>query len=113
VTFQLLAVAPVPVYFGDFAITDLTAGRIQYGVQEDSYPVPTRQHLRAAHRRLDDERRVRQDTLHAALPGYTLDLQLQTTKQAALHGANGVIRSGPWARRTTTPGRPAVLRDDR
>src|SRR5216683_4407350 len=35
------------------------------------------------------------DTLHAALPAYTLDLQLQTTEPAVLHGDNGVIPFGP------------------
>jgi predicted secreted hydrolase len=96
VTFQLLAVAPVPVYFGDFAITDLTNGTFQYGVQQDSYPVPNTPNTFSLH--TADWTMAGgsgKDTLHAALPGYTLDLQLQTTKQAALHGANGVIPFGP------------------
>lgn len=96
VTFQLLAVAPVPVYFGDFAITDLTNGTFQYSVQQDSYPVPNTPNRFALH--TGDwtmSGGSGKDTLHAALPGYTLDLQLQTTKPAALHGDHGVIPYGP------------------
>jgi predicted secreted hydrolase len=35
------------------------------------------------------------DTLHADMPGYTLNLQLQSTEPAVLHGDNGVIPYGP------------------
>jgi predicted secreted hydrolase len=96
VTFQLLAVAPQPVYFGDFAVTDLTRGTFQYADQQDSYPVPSTLNGFALH--TADWTMAGgsgKDTLHATLPGYTLDLQLQTTKQAALHGDNGIIPFGP------------------
>jgi predicted secreted hydrolase len=96
VTFQLLAVAPVPVYFGDFAITDLTNGTFQYGVQQDSYPVPTTPNTFSLH--TGDwtmSGGSGSNTLHAGLPNYTLDLQLKTTEPAVLHGDNGVIPFGP------------------
>jgi predicted secreted hydrolase len=96
VTFQFLAIAPQPVYFGDFAVTDLTNGTFQYADQQDSYPVPTTTNSFAVH--TGDwtmSGGSGSDKLHADIPGYTLDLKLQTTKSAALHGVNGVIPYGP------------------
>ena len=96
VTFQFLAIAPQPVYFGDFAVTDLTNGTFQYADQQDSYPVPTTTNSFALH--TGDwtmSGGSGSDKLHADIPGYTLDLKLQTTKAAALHGVNGVIPYGP------------------
>jgi predicted secreted hydrolase len=96
VTFQFLAIAPQPVYFGDFAITDLATGTFQYGVKQDSYPVPSTPGSFSLH--TGDwtmSGSSGKDTLHAGIPGYTLDLQLQTTAPAVLHGNNGVIPYGP------------------
>jgi predicted secreted hydrolase len=95
-TFQFLDVAPVPVYFGNVAITDLNTGTFQYGVKQDSFPVPNTPNTFALH--TGDwtmSGGSGRDTLHAALPAYTLDLQLQTTEPAVLHGGNGVIPFGP------------------
>jgi predicted secreted hydrolase len=96
VTFQFLAIAPQPVYFGDFAITDLTSGTFHYTDQQDSYPVPSTPGSFSLH--TGDwtmSGSSGSDTLHADMPGYTLDLQLRTTKPAVLHGDNGVIPYGP------------------
>jgi len=97
VTFQLLGLAPVPVYFGNFAITDLTKGTFQYAVEQDSYPVPStpdRFDLHTGDWTMSGG--SGKDTLHAALPDYTLDLQLRTTQPATLHGDDGVIPYGPF-----------------
>lgn len=96
VTFQFLAIAPQPVYFGDFAITDLTKGTFNYADQQDSYPVPNTPGRFALH--TGDwtmSGSSGNDTLHADMPGYTLDLKAQTTESAVLHGNNGVIPYGP------------------
>jgi predicted secreted hydrolase len=96
VTFQFLAIAPAPVYFGDFAVTDLTAGTFQYGVKQDSYPVPSTPgsfSLHTAGWTMSGGSGT--DTLHADLPAYTLDLHLKTTEPAVLHGSNGIMPFGP------------------
>jgi predicted secreted hydrolase len=96
VTFQFLEQAPVPVYFGHFAITDLTRGTFQYDVRQDSYPVPTTSNGFSLHTgEWTMSGGSGKAKLHAALPEYTLDLQLQTTKPAALHGDHGNIPYGP------------------
>src|SRR5258707_6043853 len=77
-------------------ITDLTSGTFQYGVKQDSYPVPSTPGSFSLH--TGDwtmSGASGKDTLHAGIPGYTLDLQLQTTEPAVLHGNNGVIPYGP------------------
>jgi predicted secreted hydrolase len=96
VTFQFLAIAPQPVYFEDFAVTDLTAGTFQFDLRQDSFPVPNTPGSFALHAGdWSMSGASGKDTLHAALSAYTLDLQLQTTKPAALHGTSGVIPFGP------------------
>jgi predicted secreted hydrolase len=95
-TFQLLDVAPVPVYFGNVAVTDLTRGTFQYGFEMDSFPVPNTPNRFSVH--TGDwtmSGASGRDTLHAGIPGYTFDLQLQTNEQPALHGDNGRIPFGP------------------
>src|ERR1700677_2164447 len=97
VTFQYLGIAPEPVYFGDFSLTDLTRGTFQYGVQEDSYPVPATHDSFALHTGpWSMSGGFGSDTLHATLPGYALDLRLQTTEPPVLHGDDGVIPFGPF-----------------
>jgi predicted secreted hydrolase len=96
VTFKFLNSGSPPVYFGDLAITDLTKGTFQYDVRQDSYPVPNTPNSFSLHTgEWTMSGGSGSDALHADLPGYTLDLQLQTTKPAALHGNNGVIPFGP------------------
>ncbi len=96
VTFQFLNLAPQPVYFGDFAITDLNRGTFQYDDRQDSYPVPNTPDSFALHTaEWTMSGGSGKDTLHADLPGYALDLNLQTTEPAVLHGDNGVIPFGP------------------
>ena len=97
VTFQFLGIAPAPVYFGNFAVTDLRRHTFHYAVQEDSYPVPRSRSSFSLHTGSwtmagSDGR----DVLHANLPGYRLNLTLQTTKPAAVHGVDGVIPYGPF-----------------
>src|SRR5258708_31163594 len=78
-------------------ITDLTSGTFQYGVQQDSYPVPATPGSFSLHTgNWTMSGGFGQDTLHAELPGYTLDLRLQTTEPAALHGSNGIIPFRPF-----------------
>jgi predicted secreted hydrolase len=96
VTFQYLGLAPAPVYFGNFAITDLTRGMFQYGVEEDSYPVPTTVDsfsLRTGDWTMSGG--SGHDQLHADIPGYTLDLRLQATEPPVLHGDDGIVSMGP------------------
>jgi predicted secreted hydrolase len=97
VTFQFLHEAPEPVYFGDLSITDLTRGTFQYGVKEASYPVPNtpdRFDLHAGGWTMSGGSGT--DNLHARLPGYELNLHLQTSEPAVLHGDDGVIPFGPF-----------------
>jgi predicted secreted hydrolase len=97
VTFQFLGIAPEPVYFGDLSLTDLTRKSFQYGVQEDSYPVPATHDSFALHTGdWSMSGGLGHDTLHASLPGYTLNLSLQTTEPPVLHGDDGVIPFGPF-----------------
>src|ERR1700689_959791 len=96
VTFQYLGIAPEPVYFGNLSITDLTRGTFQYGVQEDSYPVPNsvdRFSLHTGDWTMSGG--SGRDQLHANLPGYTVDLHLQTNESPVLEGQGGTIPFGP------------------
>jgi|ERR1700722_5833988 predicted secreted hydrolase len=97
VIFQFLDIAPEPVYFGDFSLTDLNRQSFQYAFEEDSYPVPATRDSFALH--AGDwtmSGGSGRDALHADLPGYTLNLRLQTTEPAALHGQDGIIPFGPF-----------------
>jgi predicted secreted hydrolase len=95
-TFQLLDVAPVPVYFGNVAITDLNTGTFQYGFEVDSYDVPQTPNSFAVHTGdWSMSGGSGRDTMHFGIPGYTVDLQMKTTEKAALHGDNGQIPFGP------------------
>lgn len=96
VTFQFLDQAPEPVYSGHFAITDLTRGTFQYDGRQDSYPVPDTTDSFSLHTgEWTMSGGSGKNKLHAALEDYTLDLQLQSTKRAALHGDRGEIPYGP------------------
>jgi predicted secreted hydrolase len=97
VIFQFLGVAAEPVYYGDLAISDLTAHSFQYGGQQDSYPVPDTVDSFALHTGNwtmagGDGR----DALSAGIPGYSLDLSLRTDEPAVLHGDGGLIPMGPF-----------------
>lgn len=96
VTFQLLDVAPVPVYVGDVAVTDLTRGSFHYGVKEDTYSVPTTKDGFSLHTgSWSMNGGAGRDVLHADLPGYTMDLQLRSSEPAVLEGDDGVVSFGP------------------
>jgi predicted secreted hydrolase len=97
VIFQFLGVGPAPVYFGNLSIADLSRRTFQYGVKEDSYPVPTVRNRFALHAGPWTMRGGSgRDVLHAALPNYTLALNLRTTEPAVLHGQHGIIPFGPF-----------------
>jgi predicted secreted hydrolase len=97
-TFQFLDTATDDVYYGDFAISDLTANTFQYGGQEATYPVPQTVNSFALHTGNwtmagGDGR----DALSASLPGYSVDLALQTNEPAVLEGNGGLISNyGPF-----------------
>jgi predicted secreted hydrolase len=97
VIFQFLGIAPEPVYYGDLAISDLTAKTFQVGGQEDSYPVPNTVDSFALHAgswiMAGGNGR---DVLSASLPGYSLNLALSTDEPAVLHGNGGLIPYGPF-----------------
>ncbi|MFF1450326.1 lipocalin family protein [Streptomyces sp. NPDC058274] len=96
VTFQLLDQGPAPLYVGHFAITDLTRGTFQYDAALDSYPVPDTPNEYALHTGAWTMSGASgKAKLHAALPEYQLDLQLQSTKPVTLHGDHGTIPYGP------------------
>ncbi|MCW2910189.1 MAG: carotenoid 1,2-hydratase [Actinomycetia bacterium] len=96
VTFKFLNSGQPPVYFGNFAVTDLTRRTFQYDVRPDSYPVPNAVNSFSLHtQEWTMSGGSGSDTLHADIPGYTMDLKTQTTEPAALHGSNGVIPFGP------------------
>jgi predicted secreted hydrolase len=96
VTFQYLGIAPAPVYFGNLSITDLTRGTFQYGVEEDSYPVPNSVDRFSLHTGgWTMSGGSGRDQLHANLPGYTVDLHLQTNESPVLEGQGGTIPFGP------------------
>ena len=97
VTFQFLGIAPEPVYIGNLSVTDLTRHRFLYSAQQDSYPTPATTasfdlHTGAWTMRGGEGRYA----LHAALPGYDLQLRLRSTKPAVLHGNHGTIPFGPF-----------------
>ena len=106
VIFQYVGIAPQPVYFGNFAVSDLDRGTFQYGVREDSYSLPTTVDSFALH---TDEWTMSggsgHDTLHADLPDYTLDLVLQSTKRPVLEGPGGIVNTARSGRLITTHGR--------
>jgi predicted secreted hydrolase len=95
VTFQLLGMAPVPVYVGDFAVTDLTRGTFHYAAKEDIYSVPTTKNGFSLHTggwtMVGADGR---DVLRAAIPGYTMDLQLRSSEPPVLEGTDGVVSLG-------------------
>lgn len=96
VTFQFLG-GKAPVYVGNFAVTDLTRRAFRYGAQVDSYPVPRTPGRFVLHTGPWSMRGWGgSDELHADLPGYGLDLRLQTTKPPALHSRDGVMGFGPF-----------------
>jgi predicted secreted hydrolase len=96
VTFQLLGFTPVPTYLGNVAITDLTRGSFHYGSAIASYPVPTTKNRFSLHTgSWSMTGGSGRDVLHAGLPGYALDLDLQATEAPVLEGADGVVSLGP------------------
>jgi predicted secreted hydrolase len=97
VIFQFLDEGPAPVYFGDLSISDLSRHTFTYAVREDSYPVPKTKNsftLHAGAWKMSGGNG--RDKLSAALPGYSLGLQLSTTEPAVLHGNGGLIPYGPF-----------------
>ncbi len=95
VTFQVLGFAPVPAYLGDFAVTDLSRRTFHYGAETSLLPVPATRGSFSLYTGAWSMSGGRgRDTLHAALPGYSLDLRLQATEPAVLEGNGGVVSLG-------------------
>jgi predicted secreted hydrolase len=95
-TFQLLDAGPQPVYLGNVAITDLNRGTFHYGLEMDSYPVPNTPGGFSLH--TGDwtmSGGSGRGALNAGIPGYSFDLQLQTSALPVLHGDKGNIPYGP------------------
>jgi predicted secreted hydrolase len=87
VIFQLLGVAPKPVYLGDLSLTDLTRKTFHFAGEQDSYPIPKtvdRFALHAASWTMSGQ--PGRDALKADMPGYSLDLGLRATEPAVLEG---------------------------
>jgi predicted secreted hydrolase len=97
VTFQFLGIAPEPVYIGNLSVSDLTRRQFVYSAQEDSYATPATTNSFDLHTGAWTMRGGgRRDVLHAALPGYDVQLRLRSTERPALHGDHGIIPFGPF-----------------
>jgi predicted secreted hydrolase len=95
VTFQILDLVPVPVYIGDFAVTDLSRRSFHYGVETDSYLVPATKGSFSLHTGAwSMSGGSGHDVLHAEIPAYSLDLHLQASEPAVLEGDGGVASLG-------------------
>ncbi len=95
VTFQVLGLTPLPAYADDFAVTDLRRRTFHYGVRTALGLVPvTKGSFSLQTDGWSMSGGSGTDTLHAGLPGYTLDLQLQATEPAVLEGTDGVVSLG-------------------
>jgi predicted secreted hydrolase len=95
VTFQILGLTPLPAYAGDFAVTDLSRRNFHYGVRTALGLIPaTKGSFSLQTDGWSMSGGSGRDTLHADLPGYTLDLQLQATEPAVLEGTDGVVSLG-------------------
>jgi predicted secreted hydrolase len=95
VTFQILDLVPVPVYIGDFAVTDLSRRSFHYGVETDRYLVPATKGSFSLHTGAwSMSGGSGHDVLHAEIPAYSLDLHLQASEPAVLEGDGGVGDGG-------------------
>ena len=96
VTFQFLGLGPTPQYFGDFAVTDLTAKTFHYGEEHAAHAVPVEHDSFALSTGPWSMRGTgTSDVLHAGVGGYSVQLDLRATRPAVLHGARGVVNLGP------------------
>ena len=87
VVFQLLGLAPQPIYLGDLSITDLTRKTFQFAGEQDSYAVPQTTGRFALHAgSWTMSGGSGSDTLKAGMSGYSLDLGLRTTEPAVVEG---------------------------
>jgi predicted secreted hydrolase len=95
VTFQFLSFGPIPVYVGNFAVTDLSRKSFHYGAQTATYPVPALKDAFSAHTGgWTMSGGNGHDALEAALDGYTLHLHLQASAPAVLEGNGGLVTMG-------------------
>jgi predicted secreted hydrolase len=96
VTFQLLTSAGLtPFYVANFAITDLDRKTFQYQAKVASYPIPAKKDGFALHTGgWSMSGGSGDDDLVADLPGYRVDLHLQTSEPAVLEGNNGAVTMG-------------------
>lgn len=95
VTFQVAAFGPLPIYLGNFAVTDLSRGTFHYGSQTASYPVPSVKSSFSLHTGPWSMTGGNgHDVLRAELDGYRLDLQLGTREPAVLESDQGLQDMG-------------------
>jgi predicted secreted hydrolase len=88
VTFQLLGLAPKPVYLGNLSVVDLTRKAFKFGGEEASYAVQKTPNKFALHTgNWTMSGASGRDTLKAAVPDYRLQLGLRTTEPAVLEGS--------------------------
>lgn len=96
VTFQFIGLGPKPLYFGNFAVTDLTAKSFHYGEEQASHPVPVeRDSFALSTGPWSMHGTGTDDVLRAGVAGYSVRLRLQATRPAVLHGRRGVVDLGP------------------
>jgi predicted secreted hydrolase len=96
VTFQFRLFGPTPVYVGNFAVTDLGRKAFHYAsaTGPSSQPQsPGRFSLSTGTWTMSGS--SGDDTLRAAMPGYSIDLAQHSTEPAALEGPGGTISLGP------------------
>ncbi|MGO9658180.1 MAG: lipocalin-like domain-containing protein [Acidimicrobiales bacterium] len=95
VTFQILGLTPLPAYVGNFAVTDLSRRSFRYGVETGVYLLPATKSSFSLHTGgWSMSGGSGHDVLHADLPGYSLDLHLQSTEPAVLEGDGGSVSLG-------------------
>ena len=87
VIFQLLGLAPAPLYIGELSVTDLTRKTFQFTGQQSSYPVPKTPGTFSLHAgSWTMSGGSGSDSLKASLPAYSLDLALRASQPAVLEG---------------------------
>jgi predicted secreted hydrolase len=87
VIFQLLGLAPKPVYLGNLSVVDLTRKAFKFGGETASYAVPKTPNRFTLHTgSWTMSGASGRDTLTAGVPDYSLQLGLRTTEPVVLEG---------------------------
>ncbi len=96
VTFQFRLFGSKPVYIGNFAVSDVDRKAFHYAATTSTSKEPAspgRFALTTGQWSMSGA--AGDDTLRAALPGYSIDLALHSTEPPALEGPGGVVGLGP------------------